>query len=249
MSARVIAACGKGGVGKSVFIAACTRALTNEDFRVLAIDADPAMGLSQLLGMGRSTPTLGGVRDRLIGEARASKTKGELAQAFEYMLAESLVETAGFSFLAMGHSRVKGCFCPVNRLLRDAVEALAENYDIVLVDAEAGLEQVYREVMRHVDYLTLLIDGSVRSVRAAAELAESAKELEMRCDIGAVFNRVDGAARSCGELQDAGIPLWGTLPDDEEIRENDRNGKSIFELSADSPILEGVRKIAGNWRQ
>ena len=156
--ARVIAAGGKGGVGKSAFIAGCTRVFSERDTRILAIDADPAGGLRQLLGMGENTRTMGDVRDQLIQAAKAGEKREEIAQAFDYMLMESLAETATFDFLAMGHSRFKGCFCPVNRLLRDAVEALAGNYEVVLIDAEAGLEQVYREVMRHVDQLALLMD-------------------------------------------------------------------------------------------
>jgi CO dehydrogenase nickel-insertion accessory protein CooC1 len=74
------------------------------------------------------------------------------------------------------------------------VEALAENYDVVLVDAEAGLEQVYREVMRGVGYLALLVDCSLRSISTAQELLKSAEELGMECRIGAVVNRFDGGA-------------------------------------------------------
>jgi CO dehydrogenase maturation factor len=241
-SATIIAACGKGGVGKSVFTAACTRMLSQKAARTLAVDADPAMGLSHLLGMG-AVPTLGGVRDRLITGAKESKTKEELAEAFEYMLAETLVETASFDFLAMGHSKFKGCFCPVNRLLRDSVEALVENYDVVLVDAEAGLEQVYREVMRHVGYLALLVDCSFRSISTAHELLKSAEELGMECRIGAIVNRFDGGAHPGARLERAGIPLWGTIPEDEELKANDREGRSIFDLSENSPVIESVRKI------
>jgi CO dehydrogenase maturation factor len=212
--------------------------------------------------MDRSKPTIGVVRDQLISGARESKTKEYLAEAFEYMLTESLVETDAFDFLAMGHSRFKGCFCPVNRLLREAVEALAENYDVVLIDAEAGLEQVYREVMRHVNHLALLVDCSRRSVETAQELLRSGKELGMDCLFGAVVNRFDagklGPDPKHGSvpnfpgitlLEEAGIPVWGTIPEDGELKTNDREGKTIFELSPSSPVIESVRKIVENWRQ
>ena len=51
--ARIIALAGKGGVGKTSLAAAIVRVLTEErpGSRVLAIDADPAVGLSTALGV------------------------------------------------------------------------------------------------------------------------------------------------------------------------------------------------------
>ena len=49
----VIALTGKGGVGKTSLSAAIVRVLTEEkpDAKILAIDADPAIGLSTALGV------------------------------------------------------------------------------------------------------------------------------------------------------------------------------------------------------
>ncbi|HAQ52657.1 MAG TPA: cobyrinic acid a,c-diamide synthase, partial [Lachnospiraceae bacterium] len=49
----VIALAGKGGVGKTSLSAAIVRILTEEkkDKKILAIDADPAIGLSVALGV------------------------------------------------------------------------------------------------------------------------------------------------------------------------------------------------------
>ncbi len=243
-NATVIAACGKGGVGKSAFSAGCVRALSEEKVRILAIDADPAGGLQQLLGMDRDTATMGGVRDRLIRDAKSKKRKEEIAESFDYMLMESIVETPAFDFLAMGHSRFKGCFCPVNRLLREAVESMAGNYDVVIVDAEAGLEQVYRDVMRHVDYLSLLLDCSMRSVQTAEKLVEVAGNLGMDCRMGAVINRFDEEDPYPREaLSEIGMDVWGMIREDKALRKNDRQGKTIFELPASSPFLVDLEKI------
>ena len=56
--ARIIALAGKGGVGKTSLAATIVRVLTEDrpGSRVLAIDADPAVGLSTALGItARST--------------------------------------------------------------------------------------------------------------------------------------------------------------------------------------------------
>ena len=218
--------------------------LAEDKVRILAIDADPAGGLQQLLGMGRDTATMGGVRDRLIQDAKSRKRKEEIAESFDYMLMESIVETPSFDFLAMGHSRFKGCFCPVNRMLRNAVETLAGNYDVVLIDAEAGLEQVYRDVMSRVDYLALLMDCSMRSVQTAEKLIEVAGNLGMDCRMGAVINRFDEEDSFSREaLSKIGMESWGMIREDATLRRNDRQGKTIFELPADSPFKVDLEKI------
>ena len=50
---KIIAVAGKGGVGKTSISAAFVRLLTEAypDKRILAIDADPAVGLSTALGV------------------------------------------------------------------------------------------------------------------------------------------------------------------------------------------------------
>ncbi len=242
--ATVIAACGKGGVGKSAFTAACVRVFSEEKRKALAIDADPAGGLQQLLGIARETATIGTVRDRLIQDAKSNKRKEEIAASFNYLLMESLIETPSFDFLGMGHSRFKGCFCPVNRLLRDAVETLAGNYDIVLIDAEAGLEQVYRDVMRHVDYLVLLMDCSLRSVQTAEKLVEVAGDLGMNCQVGTIINRMDEEDSCPNEtLSRMNLGSWGMIREDATLRKNDREGRTIFEIPASAPFLADVQNI------
>ena len=51
--AKILALAGKGGVGKTSLAAAIVRVLTEDrpGSRILAIDADPAVGLSTALGV------------------------------------------------------------------------------------------------------------------------------------------------------------------------------------------------------
>ena len=66
----IIAICGKGGVGKTS-ISAVTAAMLAEDSskKVLAIDADPAVGLALALGF-RARRTVDGIRNDLIARVK-----------------------------------------------------------------------------------------------------------------------------------------------------------------------------------
>ena len=56
--AKIIAVAGKGGVGKTSVSAMIVRILTRKypDARILAIDADPAVGLATALGVTVGAP-------------------------------------------------------------------------------------------------------------------------------------------------------------------------------------------------
>ena len=162
------------------------------------------------------------------------------------LVLESLIETKRFNFLAMGRSLSRGCFCPVNTLLKNAVEKLARNHRFVLVDAEAGLEQINREVMSGVDSIVAIIDGSQRSFHSMELIHEMVRERNMKTRVGVVLNRFKESehATIVGRLETSGTPFWGTVPEDEVLRRNDASGRSIFDLPPDSPVLASARQIA-----
>lgn len=242
---KVVAVCGKGGVGKTVASGALVRIFAERGAHTLAVDADPAMGLSYILGLEADIKTLGNVREDLIKAARTNKDPDEVADSTDYLVLEALIETEKFSFLAMGRSLAKGCFCPVNSLLKDSVKKLARNYDVVLVDAEAGVEQINREVMAVVDSIVVLIDGSQRSLHSMELIRKIVEDLHMKAHVGVVMNRwKDGSDESIEQFSHLDIPLTAKIPDDEELHRNDALGKSIFDLPSDSPILESARRIA-----
>jgi len=64
---------------------------------------------------------------------------------------EIILETAaGLSF--GGAPGGGGMLLPAQYLLREAIETLSSHFDLTLIDAEAGVEQVNRRVMRSVSH-------------------------------------------------------------------------------------------------
>ncbi len=247
-SKRLVAVCGKGGTGKTVLTAMITRVLldSGKASKLLLIDADPAMGLSHALGVNVGR-TMGQIREEIIKTAKGGKQeeKRQLADMLDYMVLEALNEMDGFALLAMGRTETLGCFCPVNALLREAIETLSQSFDTILIDGEAGLEQINRQVMGRVDTLIIVTDATSRGIQTAAQIKRMAQsERVIQCEkLGLVFNRVQGSEELLKQAaQKMGLEVLGYIPHDENIAYYDLIGKPITELP-DSPGLVAVRNI------
>jgi len=240
---RIIALSGKGGVGKTSVSAAAVRILTEQfpDSKILAIDADPAVGLSTALGV-EVTDTLDGIRKRVAADVtgKLRDTQDILAEA-RFRLFEAMQEKHGFAFLAIGRPEAAGCYCAVNAYLKQVIEMLAKDFDYVVIDGEAGIEQINRRVMENVSHLLFISDQSKKGLQVVSAIKEVADELVMYKEAGLILNRVTYPEKidfdRWGEL-----PLVAAIPTDMGQAENDIEGKTVFDLPDDSPLLEGVRK-------
>lgn len=222
----VIAVCGKGGVGKTSISAMIIRQLLQSpESKVLAIDADPAVGLASALGMIASR-TVDDIRNDLIcrmGNGQVTD-KVETLAMLDYDMVSALEESKNLAFLAIGRPEKEGCYCQVNHLLKEIICAMAESFDFVVIDGEAGIEQVNRRVMANVTHLVLVSNGSVKgfnvvkTIKAVADNAISFKYA------GLVVNRVReeeiAELRLPPELLHAG---W--IPEDDVIRKADMAGE------------------------
>jgi len=238
-----VAVCGKGGTGKTVVSALLVAAALARGRRVLAVDADPACGLVSALGL-RAVRTVADVRAELVEHLREAggDPERELLEHLDYLVGAALAERGRLALLAMGASAGPGCFCGVNRLLREVLEVLARGYDLVVVDGEAGLEQVSREVMRRVGALLLVCDASRRAVDTAVGLAGRAEaRMPGLVDVGAVFNRcADADPALMGRLTDASLPLLAVVAEDPAVRGRDLLGEELTGVPADSPARRAV---------
>jgi len=246
---RLAAVCGKGGVGKTAFTALASRVLreSGRAGRLLIIDADPAMALPNTLGV-TVRRTMGQVREAIIETARGTnqEEKAQLANIIDYMALEALHEERGYALLAMGRTETLGCFCPVNSILRGTIETLSQSFDTILIDGEAGLEQLNRQVMRRVDTLIVVSDPTSRGIQTAEMIRGMVNREEVvRCErMGLVFNRVQGNEEILeSAARKIGMPVFGIVPQDEKIAYHDLLGRPLTELPADTPGLRAVRQI------
>jgi CO dehydrogenase maturation factor len=242
---EVIAICGKGGAGKTTLAALFSRlVLEHREIRALVIDADPTGGLSLALALPTKI-TVNDLRKEVVASARnkAGNTRG-LAAAVDYRLFEALTEHHNIAFLAVGRPEEEGCYCQVNTFLRSSIEYLSEKFDLVIIDAEAGVEQVNRRVISSVDRLLLISDQSQKGLRVAETVYQISTASGQLRQSGLILNRV----RSEEELNHAraatALPFLGWLPEDEIVYRFDSTGESFLNLP-DCPSLQAARLFLG----
>ncbi len=243
MGKRVVAICGKGGVGKTTITALLARHLRGRPgSKALFVDADHAGGLGMALGL---TPrkTIDNIRRQTIDAVRAGDAdRAELAMSLDFLVTEALVEKNNLAFLSIGRPEDPGCYCAVNRLLRDAVELLAAEFDITVIDAEAGIEQVNRQVMRRLDDLVLVSDTSAKGLRVAEAIAALATSIAKNARVHLVLNRLLSPEEALQAGKNTTLEIAGAIAQDGVIRRFDAEMRPFFELP-DSEATQAVAEL------
>ena len=240
---KILAVAGKGGVGKTSLSAVIVKLLV-ENFpnkKILAIDADPAIGLSTALGV-EPTKTIDDVRKETAEQTQNGKISPlEILGNAEYSVDEAVCAQNGFSFIAIGRPESAGCYCKINAYLKDVIGILSEDFDYVVIDGEAGIEQINRRVMEKVTHLILVTDQSKKGRDVCKTIKKVADELVMYDKIGIVVNRVSDEA-AVRALDYDGVQLLATIGDDKNLASFDLKGENVFELPADSKVVLGVKE-------
>jgi len=235
-----LAVAGKGGSGKTTFSAALIKFLLENDYSpLLAVDADPNANLNEALG----------VEYRLtVGEIVEEMKKAEFTMDKETWLSikgeEALVESQGFDLLVMGRPEGPGCYCAANNLLRSYLDRLASSYRALVIDNEAGLEHLNRRLTRDIDYLFLIAEPTPKGIATARRLYNLALSLELNIrHFFLVVNKVTSEEEVSSLIDFSQPELSGFLPYDSEIVKNERESKSIFELSSNSVYWLSLEKL------
>ncbi len=247
---RTIAVCGKGGVGKTSFTALLIKLLSKRDsLKILAVDADPAIGLATALGVD-VTKTVDDIRNEIIANVKKGKKyeKMEILNMIDYEILDALSEDTNMALLAIGRPETEGCYCQVNDLLKDIIKSLSINFDVVVIDGEAGVEQINRRVMKTVDNLVIVSDTSAKGIKVAETIKHVARDnraVRFR-KMGLVINRVRSESEVVKILANTSLELLGWIPEDDLIREYDFNSTSFIGFPDDSPTVGVIKHVMEN---
>lgn len=243
METKIIAVAGKGGVGKTS-LAACIVKLLVENYpdkKILAIDADPAVGLSTALGI-EYHKTIDDVRKEAIAASEEGKNAVvEVLGNATYSIEEARVHQNGFTFIAIGRPEASGCYCKINTYLKDVISQISSHFDYVVIDGEAGIEQINRRVREKVTHLLLVSDQSKKGQQVVKTIKSVADNLVRYEQIGVILNRLSPLARK-EDYPFENRPVLAKIPCDDELALYDREGENVFFLKDDSKIVLGAKE-------
>ncbi len=245
---QIIALTGKGGVGKTSISATIVKLLVKNfpNKKILAIDADPAVGLSAVLNIDVKK-TIDDIRKELIKnlEDEDSISVTELLGEAKYKIYEGVSEQDGYAFIAIGRPEAEGCYCRINEYLKEVITILSNQFDYVVVDGEAGIEQVNRRVMEKVTHLLLVTDASKKGCQVIQTIKNVADSLVMYDKVGVIANRIP--TKEIVEQMDVGnMPIVGAITADNNLAMCDMKGENVFYLSDDSEIVQGTTQALKN---
>lgn len=240
-----IAISGKGGVGKTTVSSLLVLRLIARGCKpVLAVDADPNTSLDAVLGV-KAECTIGRVREQAREEAGKGLAAGvSKQQLLEMKLSESLVEADNFDLIAMGRPEGPGCYCYANNVLKQALGQISGQYPYIVMDNEAGLENLSRRIVQRVEALVLVTDPSARGFETIVRLYELAKEMDIRYDkLVVIVNRLRGGKlpEAAAGLKDrVGAAAVVGLPDDDEIGAFAEANTPLSGLRPDNPVIHRI---------
>lgn len=241
----LIAVSGKGGVGKTTIAGLLVARLkARQCGPVLAVDADPNMCLDSALGV-KVENTIGRVRE----DARIIASKGMEAgiskqELLELKIAESLVESEDFDLIAMGRSEGAGCYCYANNVLKNAIQQIASSYPVVVLDNEAGLENLSRRIVQDVDLMIMVADPSSRGLETLKRLHEMTSEMEIKYrKLLIVVNRMrkEELPEKINDIKNATkADFIIGLRECDELAEMAEKGESLMDAPKSNPAVEKI---------
>jgi len=243
-----IAITGKGGVGKTSIAGLCVLRLIAHGCRpVLAVDADPNTNLDRALGV-KAVHSVGESREQMRQLVSDSNLQGlSKHELLERLVNESLIESDHFDLIAMGRPEGPGCYCYANSVLKEIIAQLSAQYPYLVIDNEAGLENLSRRIVQQVDLLIVVSDPSKTGLETARRLCDLAREMEIAYQkLAIVVNRLRKPELPPGadELKKSvGADWLFGLPDDQSLANCAEQGLGLSQLDEQNPVVTRIDQL------
>lgn len=239
-----IAFAGKGGTGKTTVAGMLIKYLVSKGKSpILAVDADSNANLNEVLGLDMGS-TLGQAREEM---KKGNVPSGMTKDIFMNMkMEEAIVDSEGFDLVVMGQPEGQGCYCAANTLLTGFLEKLTGNYPYLVMDNEAGMEHISRLTTSNVDVLLTVADTSRRGLQAAIRIDKLSQDLNI--GVGKSYLIINQAKAeptpaALKIIEEEGLELAGTIPEDDTVYEFDLNGRPTIEIPEDNNALKAAYQI------
>lgn len=238
MSEVIVITSGKGGVGKTTTSANVGTGLAILGKRAVLIDTD--IGLRNLdVVMGLENRIVYNLVDVVEGNCRM---KQALIRDKRY---------PNLFLLPSAQTRDKSSVNPGQMV--KLVASLREEFDYILLDCPAGIEQGFKNAVAGADRAIVVTTPEVSAIRDADRIIGLLEADEMK-HIDLIINRIRmdmvrrGDMMSVDDVMDIlSVPVIGTIPDDEDIVISTNQGEPLAGMNgfAGQAYLNICRRILG----
>jgi len=252
---RITLAAGRGGTGKSTFVALVARYLKPP---LLLLDIDPDQSLGNMLGVDVEAARI----KTEIGREAPLKTLSDLTSDIEEE--DAFIELGGgpptvkiplllqwytqyhsekFDLISIGPRWTEGDYRSANFLFEFIIPSIGEHYANIVVDSPAGLEHLNRRVVPNIDDLFLILDPSVKAIKHVERVKKIAKEVGINYQHLYLVGNYEFDDSAEQYLERTGETYIGRMDYDANVKEYNLKGESLLNLPPNSPACLSVQKI------
>lgn len=238
---KVIVSTGRGGAGKSTFVALASKYLNPKK---LLIDLDPDGSLADMLGIDLNEKGKKSISSALYDVIEENKGVGRTGyNLLSDVLQPVLYRGAEFDLIALGTKFTVGCYCAPDAVLKDFIPILVKDYAEVVVDSPAGLEHFNRKVVVDIDDLFIILDPSEKSTKHIERVRDITRELKVSYNHFYLIGNYRFTGETEEHLRSAGEAYLGKIDYDPNVRQYNLEGRSLLKLPEDSPAALCVKRI------
>ena len=238
MGEVIVITSGKGGVGKTTTTANIGVGLAKLDKKVVVIDTD--LGLRNLdVVMGLENRIVYNLVDVIEGNCRMKQA----------LIKDKRHEN--LYLLPSAQTKDKSAVSPEQ--VRKLTEELLEDFDYILLDCPAGIEQGFRNAIAGATRAIVVTTPEVSAIRDADRIIGLLEKNNIK-KIDLIINRIRIEMVKRGDMMSVedvteilAVPLLGAIPDDEQIVVATNQGEPVIGMDSLSgkAYLNICRRIAG----
>ena len=239
MGEVIVITSGKGGVGKTTTTANIGIGLSSAGKKVLVIDTD--------LGL-RNLDVVLGLENRIVYNlVDVIESKCRLKQA---VIKDTRFEN--LYLLPSAQTKDKTSVSPEQ--MKKLTSELKEEFDYILVDCPAGIEQGFKNAIAGADRAIVVTTAEISSIRDADRIIGLLEAAEIK-NPELVINRIRPNMVRRGEMMDVNdivdllsIDLIGVVPDDEYIITQTNKGEPVIQnrkAPSGKAYLEIAKRVLG----
>ncbi|MBW2062713.1 MAG: hypothetical protein JRI95_14295 [Deltaproteobacteria bacterium] len=252
---KITMAIGRGGTGKSTFVALLARYLKTP---LLLLDIDPDQSLANMLGVELEETR---VKTEINREV-SLKTLSDLAEELEnedaffemgagppfvkiplLLKNYSYYRSEKFDLFSLGPRWTEGDYRSASFLFEFIIPTIGQHYKNILIDSPAGLEHLNRRVVPRVDDLFVILDPSLKSIKHVERVKKIAQAVELQYEHLYLVGNHEFYHEAEQLIQSTGEVYMGKLDYDAVVRDYNLKGKSLWELPPDSTACLSIKEL------